>query len=165
MLRVTPTARKTRFQPLVRRYRTGFSPAGFQRKVSESYPYISSSSPKLCLAQSLSSTQPFFRTRQKTTLFLTQLARPKIRMSFSESGCSDGWGQNCLSARPIKGTYFGTVGQQSKALRTRPPERGWLNGKMEDVIHSSTRPEYTEAARESDRFCGGVPRRNGNKRD
>jgi hypothetical protein len=30
--------RKTRFRPLVRRYRTGFPPAGFQRKVSDLLP-------------------------------------------------------------------------------------------------------------------------------
>jgi hypothetical protein len=35
--RVTPPRRKTRFQPLVRRYWTGFSPAGFLRKVSECF--------------------------------------------------------------------------------------------------------------------------------
>jgi hypothetical protein len=40
--------RKTRFRPLVRRYRTGFPPARFLRKVSKLFPYISSSSfPKL----------------------------------------------------------------------------------------------------------------------
>jgi hypothetical protein len=39
--------RKTRFRPLVRRYRTGFPPAGFLRKVSVLFPYISSSFPKL----------------------------------------------------------------------------------------------------------------------
>ena len=43
--------RKTRFRPLVRRYRTGFPPARFLRKVSELFPYISSPFPKLCLAQ------------------------------------------------------------------------------------------------------------------
>jgi hypothetical protein len=43
--------RKTRFRPLVRRYRTGFPPAGFLRKVSDLLPYISSPFPKLCLAQ------------------------------------------------------------------------------------------------------------------
>ena len=32
-----PVRRKTRFQPLVRRYWTGLSPAGFQRKVSECF--------------------------------------------------------------------------------------------------------------------------------
>ena len=43
--------RKTRFRPLVRRYRTGFPPARFLRKVSKLHPYISSPFPKLCLAQ------------------------------------------------------------------------------------------------------------------
>ena len=47
-----PPPRKTRFRPLVKRYRTGFSPAGFQRNVSKLHPYISFSSPKLDLAQS-----------------------------------------------------------------------------------------------------------------
>ena len=37
---VTQPPRKTRFRPLVRRYRTGFPPAGFQRKVSKRYPYM-----------------------------------------------------------------------------------------------------------------------------
>src|SRR5262249_16667601 len=32
-----PSQRKTRFQPLVRRYWAGFPPAGFQRKVSECF--------------------------------------------------------------------------------------------------------------------------------
>ena len=47
-----PPPRKTRFRPLVRRYRTGFPPAGFQRKVSKLFPYISFPFPKLGLAQS-----------------------------------------------------------------------------------------------------------------
>ena len=34
--RVTPTPRKTRFRPPARLYRTGFPPAGFQQKVSNS---------------------------------------------------------------------------------------------------------------------------------
>jgi hypothetical protein len=42
-----PAPRKTRFRPLVRRYRTGFPPARFQRKVSDQLPFISSSFPKL----------------------------------------------------------------------------------------------------------------------
>ena len=33
-----PAPRKTRFRPLVRRYRTGFPPARFQRKVSDMLP-------------------------------------------------------------------------------------------------------------------------------
>ena len=36
-VRVTSLRRKTRLRPLVRRYWTGFSPAGFQRKVSECF--------------------------------------------------------------------------------------------------------------------------------
>ena len=43
--------RKTRFRLLVRLYRTGFSPARSRRKVSDLLPYISSSLPKLGLAQ------------------------------------------------------------------------------------------------------------------
>ena len=39
--------RKTRFRPLVRRYRTGFPPEGSLRKVSDLLPYISSPFPKL----------------------------------------------------------------------------------------------------------------------
>src|SRR4051812_34477258 len=35
---VTPAPRTTRFRPLVRRYRTGFPPAGFHRKVSKLCP-------------------------------------------------------------------------------------------------------------------------------
>lgn len=46
-VRVTPTPRKTHFRSLVRRYRTGFPPARFLRKVSDSLPNISSSFPKL----------------------------------------------------------------------------------------------------------------------
>jgi hypothetical protein len=37
-VRVAHAPRKTRFRPLVRRYRTGFPPAGFRRKVSELFP-------------------------------------------------------------------------------------------------------------------------------
>ena len=36
-VRVSPTPRKTRFRPLARRYRAGFSPAGSQRKVSATH--------------------------------------------------------------------------------------------------------------------------------
>ena len=50
--RVTPPPRKTRFRPLVKRYRTGFPPAGFQRKVSKLFNYISFPFPKLDVAQS-----------------------------------------------------------------------------------------------------------------
>ena len=38
-VRVTSTPRKTRFRPLVRRYRTRFPPAEFQRKVSKLFRY------------------------------------------------------------------------------------------------------------------------------
>ena len=36
-VRVTPTRRKTRFRPLARRYRVGFSPTGSPRKVSATH--------------------------------------------------------------------------------------------------------------------------------
>ena len=49
--------RKTRSQPLVRRYWTGFPPAGFLRKVSNLFPYISSPFPKLLGAIPVSSSQ------------------------------------------------------------------------------------------------------------
>ena len=45
-----PVRRKTRFQPLVRRYWTGFPPAGFRRKVSECFVHLSLL-PQACLAQ------------------------------------------------------------------------------------------------------------------
>jgi len=66
-----PAPRKTRFRPLVRRYRTGFPPAGFLRKVSKLSPYISSSLPKLCLAQSC-------RPVSRTQLTLTTHATPAL---------------------------------------------------------------------------------------
>ena len=46
-----PARRKTRFQPLVRRYWTGFYPQG-STKGFRGASYIPSSFPKLCLAQS-----------------------------------------------------------------------------------------------------------------
>jgi hypothetical protein len=58
------------------------------------------------------------------------------------------------------------------AERFRPTDQGHalrcalkVNGPMADVIVSNTCADYSEAARESDRFCGCVPRRNRNKRD
>ena len=51
-MRVTPLRRKTRFQPLVRRYWTGFYPQGPNERFPRCNRYISSSFPKLCLAQS-----------------------------------------------------------------------------------------------------------------
>ena len=73
-VRVTHAPRKTRFRPLVRRYRTGFPPAGFQRKVSELFPYISFSFPKLGLTQAgwpwrlpaRAPTDPYVRTLAHT---------------------------------------------------------------------------------------------------
>ena len=57
--------RNTRFQPLVRRYWTGFTPAGFQRKVSDLHPTSHPPSPSF-LAQ-------FGRpTRRNMTTVVTQ---------------------------------------------------------------------------------------------
>jgi hypothetical protein len=47
-----PSRRKTRFQPLVRRYWTGFDPQGSYERFPRCNRYIPSSFPKLCLAQS-----------------------------------------------------------------------------------------------------------------
>src|SRR5262245_49047527 len=51
-----PTRRKTRFQPLVRRYWTGFYPQGSNERFQSAY--ISSSFPELCLAQTHRPAQP-----------------------------------------------------------------------------------------------------------
>jgi hypothetical protein len=50
-VRVIPLRRKTRFQPLVRRYWTGFDPQGSYERFPRCNRYIPSSFPKLCLAQ------------------------------------------------------------------------------------------------------------------
>ena len=48
--RVTHVRRKTRFRPLVKRYRTGFPPAGLLRKVSDLYSTFHPPFPRLLSA-------------------------------------------------------------------------------------------------------------------
>ncbi len=101
-----PTPRKTRLRPLVRRYRAGFPPARFQRKVSDQPPFISSPFPKLLGA--IGSTEvlvvrrepiekmPTFNGTVLSSIFATlSFGRDRLRVDHAVVWCSQ-----CEGDRP-----------------------------------------------------------------
>ena len=66
-------------------------------------------------------------------------------------------------ANPIR--RIGRCSLDGFALRTRPPERAGLSSRIAAISFRLRVPGTPKSPRESDRFCGGVPRRNRNKRD
>ena len=78
-----PIRRKTRFQPLVRRYWTGFDPQGFNERFL-SASYISSSFPELCLAQSHRPRQPRGAAMKNLLTFVLVLAITPVTFACDE---------------------------------------------------------------------------------
>jgi hypothetical protein len=95
--------RKTRFRPLVRRYRTGFPPAGFLRKVSVMFPHISSSFPKLLGAMRSTAARKQVAVHCGGPPHLRNLGDfPKVRRRRTHPQV----GESCLSPRRTRKSNF-----------------------------------------------------------
>jgi hypothetical protein len=131
----TPPPRKTRFRPLVGRYRTSFPPARFLRRVSDLLPYISSSS------QALLGTMKSTEARQQIAVRCSAArdTRAEIQYpyrNFVSNGTHHKW-RSSASRQPSRGSpkpapiFSGDGGGfeiDRNLLGSHPPERVRASG-------------------------------------